>query len=1729
LVAAINAAVEAGDLSGVVASADGDNLVLTSTVASLNVSGAYGETEGVATDKVAGSQSSVTVGGDVTVTAEGIEASATFYYVSAYAYGEGVVASIDITGGITVQATGVESAFAKPDYLGAYAYDVDTTASVTIDGDVTATATAMGDASVSGGTVSFDLAAGIAVDDVLTFTVGDGAEQTFTVTTEASLEELVAAINAAVEAEDSGVIASADGDNLVLTSTVTSLNVSGVYDGAEGVVVYAEAFEATATARLDFISAYANQSADNGDALLDINGSVIVQATAGQEAIAFSGGGAYAYGEDSTATVHIAGDYEVTAVVEAVYATGDSTELLGSSHYASASLYDISAYIAGWSANIGVGAVAAFEIDGNVTVSATSPGDAYAGLYYLYAEADAVSSEASVTIGGDVLVEAVAGTGNAYAYMTTVYADAYGENAIATVSIGGGITVEATSEEGYARAEGPALYAWADGDGAIATVTVDGDYSVMASGNSAYASFYTSISASADGVGATASVDIVGNIITQATGVEYAYALNGYYLAVQASDVDTTATVTVGGDVVATATAMGDASAETFYATATAYVSWLSAYANSNAEDGDALLDIHGSVIVQATAGEAAYAYSGGGAYAYGEDSTATVHIAGDYEVTAVVEAVYATDATVESAPLGSGHYASASLYDISAYISGWSANIGVGAVAAFEIDGNVTVSATSPGYAEAELWYVYASANALSAEASVTIGGDVLVEAAAGTGTAYAYMTTVYADAGDAGAAATVSIGGGVTVQASSDEGYAGAYAYGLAAWSYGGAIAGAVSFDLAEVVIAADDELTLTVEGGEAQTFTVPSEISVDGVITLDALVAAINAAVEAGDLSGVVASADGNSLVLTSTVTSLNVSGAYGEAEGVTTDKVAGSQSSVTVGDDVTVMATGNSANATFSYASVTADAGGAVASIDIAGGITVQAAGVENAYGYVGYLGANAYEADTIARVTIDGDVAATATAMGDASVSGGTVSFDLADVVIAADDELTFTVSGGAAQTFIVTDETTVAELVAAINAAVEAEELSGVVASADGDSLVLTSTVTSLNVSGAYGEDAGAQVFAETFYATATAYVTYLSAWAGTNAQDGDALLDINGSVIVQATAGERAYAYSGGGAYARGEDSTATIHIAGDYEVTAVVEAVYAPGDSTELLGSSHYASASLYDISAYIRGTGYSWNGTYSTYQTYEIGEGAVAAFEIDGNVTVSATSPDDAYAGLWNVYAEARAISSEASVSIGGDVLVAAIGGIGAATASLSTVYAEAWGNDSLATVTITGNVTARAEADTYAEVYAYGFGASATDNANASVTVAGEILVEAYQDQTGAVGSIVPDAYARLDSMYATVVNVVDSTTAESATLDVGNVTVIAQSELGAADAGIGEILSDGDGASVLMGAVNVSAAAATSANAELMMLAGNAGDIEIDGVSISAVASAEEGNAFAQLGVMALGEGTADLGAVSVDVRAGTAGTGEAGIALGVAGDVDMESVFGASGSGSIVLDSLSVSLQNANANVWIGDVTRDDSLAATFTGIGNVDMVMAEAAFGTIDRSDLDGALELLMAMENQDVTGSDFDAFDYTVLKGFDATTDELNFGSASIDVTRSEGYVYSPYSDTQVDYAFTKNLLPEITAESQVSYLNTSSASESDAITRLLAELDDSAIDVAYVQFTGSATLAGGQVIDGAAEDWFAVAYDGDDTGITSLMLVQSVNGTFGLTNLLYETGPT
>jgi len=199
-------------------------------------------------------------------------------------------------------------------------------------------------------------------------------------------------------------------------------------------------------------------------------------------------------------------------------------------------------------------------------------------------------------------------------------------------------------------------------------------------------------------------------------------------------------------------------------------------------------------------------------------------------------------------------------------------------------------------------------------------------------------------------------------------------------------------------------------------------------------------------------------------------------------------------------------------------------------------------------------------------------------------------------------------------------------------------------------------------------------------------------------------------------------------------------------------------------------------------------------------------------------------------------------------------------------------------------------------------------------------------------------------------------------------------------------------------------------------------------------------------------------------------------------------------------------------LNNTQAQIWIGDVVRADNPAvATFRGVGDVAIGVNEAAFGVIDRDDLNGSLTMFVAMDNVDDNDGfeQFQDFDYMLVEGFDAVGDKVFFGSGSVVVSQDN-------NGDIVDHLGIGSL-GMMPANWAVLEDFTSEAGLIDALDLAL----DGTFNVAYAKFTGTATL-NGQTVDGSTSDLYAVAYDADAYGITSLLLVK---GAFNDSNLIQE----
>jgi len=295
---------------------------------------------------------------------------------------------------------------------------------------------------------------------------------------------------------------------------------------------------------------------------------------------------------------------------------------------------------------------------------------------------------------------------------------------------------------------------------------------------------------------------------------------------------------------------------------------------------------------------------------------------------------------------------------------------------------------------------------------------------------------------------------------------------------------IAAGGSVTLTATNITASDTVNFTVTGGSPQTFTVTTETTVELIAT------AINDAVTASALTGVIATAvAADTLKLTSTDVSKGVTGSF-DAVVVPpeVDTIEGVDSVSTEYAVVTFNATSLAAGESITIAGLTLTASGAITQADVAAGFASlpddATAGNLVVYGtwsgtLVGFdsgavVGVTVTFTSTMTNTNVD-NIVVTTTA---AAPAVGTIvavttavagSVAIAAIDISAHDLVKFTVTGEIEYTFPVTDETTVAQLVSAINELTSA--VTGVNASVVNGKLVLTANIITNGVTGSYTND----------------------------------------------------------------------------------------------------------------------------------------------------------------------------------------------------------------------------------------------------------------------------------------------------------------------------------------------------------------------------------------------------------------------------------------------------------------------------------------------------------------------------------------------------------------------------------------------------------------------------------------------------------------------------------
>lgn len=627
--------------------------------------------------------------------------------------------------------------------------------------------------------------------------------------------------------------------------------------------------------------------------------------------------------------------------------------------------------------------------------------------------------------------------------------------------------------------------------------------------------------------------------------------------------------------------------------------------------------------------------------------------------------------------------------------------------------------------------------------------------------------------------------------------------------------------------------------------------------------------------------------------------------------------------------------------------------------------------------------------------------------------------------------------------------------------------------------------------------------------------------------------ISIDGDMRFEASASQSAEVRGGGlsaGAYAHGD--IVSVDLAGDLSVVAseggdVQARLSSISVSSAVSGSPVFSDSEDNDVpNAFVSiGGDVLVSATGSAIQSqavalieeiYIYSNGGDSTLVVDGALQASSSGSSLARAGSYSGFYSAAANNGSAILEVNGAVEFSAEASGTDGTAIIGNVTSSSTGyvafgvnvyQNGIATIDIGGDINLYAIA-AYADVDLYGLSADVYGNeGTALLSVAGGLALSAVSNADGSAEGIKSGADAILGSLQA---NTYDSVGSTAAIVISQGVQISATSTSGFSHAELSKVGVSGDGALVDLNGLSMAAQGAAGADLSGLVIAGKGGVMDVGDLSLSS--ESEAGNASLNFAALALGGAEVSLGDVSITV-AGTAPSEQvwqsnAMLVMG-AQVSDYFSMQYGDGGGTINVGSLSLHVDHAYAKVWIGDVVRNnDPAVATFSGTGDVSIGIHNAAFGVIDRSELVGSLEMFVAMEDIDDYESlqNFDDFDYMLVKDFDSTTDKLFF---------SEGNNILVSQDPMGDLIVDESTAPALVV---AAFIDLGQGDERSLIAAF-NEVLNGTTNIAYARLTGTATL-NGETIDGNSSDVYAVAYDADGIGITSLLLVQ---GAFSESNLL------
>jgi hypothetical protein len=1415
-----------------------------------------------------GAWAAVSIGGDVTVVAEGDRiATASLYGIHATAsYGSsysGAAATISIDGDVSVRANAHEAAneagegyaLAYVDYIEAQAYYSGAEAHVVIDGAVNVAASASG-------------------HWMSNYAIPDGSSPYVQLQQGIDARAYVAGITASAYNENSAAL-------------VIGANLSGT----AAVAISAYASNGSADAYLGEIGAYAKNV--DARANVSINGDVSVHAEAN------------------------GWHQEVTWSTYSGAVTTTDISQVGNN--ASAFIGSISAYAASNS-----NASGNVLINGDVAVRASAEGSATAYINHLSAYAGQEYGRANVSINGDVQVNATAGYGfdedynDANAFIASIYASAqYGAltysgnmesgsaGAEAGVAIAGNVSVSAYAPDGSASAYIDYINAKAYYSGAEAYVLVQGDVHVEAYAAGSYQTTQTVLTYS----GATQAV-VTLDVNNSATAYIGEISASAY--------TSNNAGVLIGGFGEDSGGVAVDVSAYAADGSASAYIDYIYAYAWYENAGADVL--INGGIDINAQAhGEHEVLNTFGFTYS-GISSEYSVDTVGN-GADAFIDGIYvaASNTGADGIFVVNGNVsinADAQYGSATAYLGNLSAYAhGINAEANASIFGDVTVTARGGDDAEAAVVSIFAQASygatysgaavstysgnfTQNASAQVTIDGNVSVHASANAGSAYAYVALIGANAYADAAEAHISIAGDVSVRADAQ----GMRENVSIVWAYSNATTDMVSVSVGNDASASigtisasaytDSLATVTLGDGEGTAVLVSADASSGDAW---AYIGSINATGDNGapgaesrvsiygdvnvlayasgtqeefHFSGYTASSSGGEMIYSVDTRGNAASAIIGQ---ISASAYTDSLGSVLIDGTLTVRADSDDGGATayLGYISAEASYTNAHAEVSINGDVNVQA-----------YGGTGAGEDDTFAGIWgIDANASygvATTTGMGTAAMTnyGQFVSAPMAEINISGDVRVTATATDGSASAYIdyiqaeARHEGAYADVSINGNVSVQAEAAgshteSAFVQTYSGDAITATAyTFEAGNSATAYidqisavgdegdatitlgaGEGDAINVTASAQSGSAYAYLGIIEANAGVQAE---AHVSIQGDVTVRAQAGGSneylSYRYT---SVSASWFATSTAVLIDGNDAVAYLGREGSYGGGIQVNADTAYASANVSitgDVNVSATATAGSAYAYLEYVAAYASGTGAEAYVDVR-DIRVSASGEDYAQAGIADISAvviggntTSTGLGLDADVFVG-SVSVTAEAASGSANAYIEYVGAYANGTNGQAMVAVEGDLNVQAHAREFSYVsgsttfftgsnataYIGEIGAVANPNrgsmGDATVYVIGDISVLASAEAA--------DASAHIDSIYAYAsanqananVAIVGYYTSSSFSSDGDiNVTAIGAGEVLAYISNISAAAVDNGSANVgIMGDIHVSAGGLTESS------------------------------------------------------------------------------------------------------------------------------------------------------------------------------------------------------------------------------------------------------------------------------------------------------------------------